>query len=325
MKTSCLMLSTILCLGAQASWAQDVCQQALANINQLEQQARQPGMPASDVARYNEAAQNYRNFYNQNCLGGGPASSDSGYSGGSGGNNKLDAMQQIFDGLAGMAAIMEQKRQREEAEARQQRLKWELERMEQEREDAERAAEARRKAAAAKAEDDRKRQSIDNPFETQRATSESDNPFETQSAAPASGNPFDAPVPTNRAITLGPAGTTVPSLRGPEAFRFKVEYCASDHCVYRAPSRYRESLRKACLASGGELQEIGGTGGKEKGCWLWAKDAHRYPIPKPRPIDHNDDGGWSNESPRATSTRPSGISGPSGRGSGAREPSVSAK
>lgn len=207
-----------------------------------ESDRRAVGQIPRDAAFFREAAQNYRNAYNASCTGSRGSSAGS-YSGGSAGSNRLEALGSIFGNLAGMAAIMEQKRQREQAEAQQRDIDAAIQRVQQQQEEAKRQVEADRAtavakvqadraAAIAKAEDDRKRRAMSadfgggvvggagattlNPFDTSARPGQKGNPtdapgattpnsFDTSPRAAQPANPFDAP----RAVAwTGPEGTS---------------------------------------------------------------------------------------------------------------------
>jgi hypothetical protein len=157
-------------------------------VAQLERDAAT--QPRSQAQYMLQAAQQYRNYYNQNCTGSGGG----GYSGGSGGGvDKGAAIQGILGNLANMAAIMERSRLRQESEAREQALQGEIERLEREEAENRRKAEAEWQAKADKDADDRRRAAIPNPFlNADGRIPESENPF-APTGEVVIDNPFAGP------------------------------------------------------------------------------------------------------------------------------------
>lgn len=146
------MRNTIVCallvFGTQYAWGQSACQQALTNIQKLNSQASQPGMPSSDVAAFRQSAQVYQNFYNANCQGRSGTSSGFG-SVPSGSNARLNALQGILGNMANMAATLQASQERQEAEARQRQMQAEFDQMEREQQERQRKLETQRETAAA--------------------------------------------------------------------------------------------------------------------------------------------------------------------------------
>ncbi len=170
------------CVAPALAAAQDYCQQARNNVAQLERQARTA--TARDAQYFNQAAGNYRNFIAQRCSGGGGGATVPG--GVSTGSTRMQGLNQVIGGLAGMAAILENKRQREEAEAREAAVALEFLRIQKEQEEEERkaraavaSAQAEQAASVERAEDDRRRRELSNPFGDAGNT-----------ASPAAPNPF---------------------------------------------------------------------------------------------------------------------------------------
>ncbi len=278
--------------------AQGACQKALNNVAQLERDAAT--QPRSQAQYMLQAAQQYRNYYNQNCTGSGGG----GYSGGSGGGvDKGAAIQGILGNLANMAAIMERSRLRQESEAREQALQGEIERLEREEAENRRKAEAEWQAKADKDADDRRRAAIPNPFlNADGRIPESENPF-APTGEVVIDNPFAGPptgVSANCArnsnpsmcellektdaydkrmgrklaegskIVIGARGTSVPALqsRMPAEATIKVESCGADVCIYRTTAAYRKNLYRACAQAGGKMANVAGVTDGEKACRL---------------------------------------------------------
>ena len=183
-------ITLALVTGAGSALAQSACQQALNMVSRLEGQA--VGQARADAAPMLQAAQNYRTFYNKECTGKRGGNASGGSSGG--GTDKAAAIGQIMSGIAGMAAIMEQRRQRQINEGRESALQFEIEQMQRDMEANQRRAEEQLKVQRDKELDDRRRTAMRNPFlDDKGQIPDSDNPFAPKTAGYTIGsddNPF---------------------------------------------------------------------------------------------------------------------------------------